>query len=50
MEASKVVSIPSVNKGDSQSASKIISELSTDAAVIVFSGTHTKNDYSKTIG
>ncbi len=39
--ASKVVSIPSVNKGDSQSASKIIAELSTDASVIVFSGTHT---------
>ena len=39
--ASKVFSIPSVNKGDSQSASKIIAELSTDASVIVFSGTHT---------
>ena len=39
--ASKVVSIPSVNKGDSQSASKIIAEFSTDASVIVFSGTHT---------
>ncbi|MAO71960.1 MAG: electron transfer flavoprotein subunit alpha [Flavobacteriales bacterium] len=39
--ASKVVSIPSLNKGDSQSASKIIAELSLDACVIVFSGTHT---------
>ena len=39
--ASKVVSIPFVNKADSQSASKIISELSSDASVIVFSGTHT---------
>ena len=39
--ASKVVSIPSVNKGDSQSASKIIAELSIDASVIVFSGTYT---------
>ena len=39
--ASKVVSIPSINKGDSQSASKVISEYSADASVIVFSGTHT---------
>ena len=42
MEPSKVFSIPFVNKGDSQSASKIIVELSTDASVIVFSGTHTQ--------
>ena len=39
--ASKVFSIPSIHKGDSQSASKIIAELSADASVIVFSGTHT---------
>ena len=39
--ASKVVSIPFINKGDSQSASKIITDLSLDASVIVFSGTHT---------
>lgn len=39
--ASKVISVSSINKGDNQSASKVISEYSTDASVIVFSGTHT---------
>ena len=39
--ASKLISVPSINKGDSQSASKVISEYSSDASVIVFSGTHT---------
>ena len=34
--ASKVISVPSINKGDSQSASKVISEYSSDASVIVF--------------
>ena len=39
--ASKVISVPSINKGDNQSASKVISDLSADASLIVFSGTHT---------
>jgi len=39
--ASKVISVSSINKGDNQSASKVIAELSADASVIVFSGTHT---------
>ena len=39
--AKKVISIPGVNKADSQAASKIISELSSDTQVVVFSNTHT---------
>ena len=39
--ATKVISVPLINKGDSQSASKVISQSSMDASVIVFSGTHT---------
>ena len=46
----KSISIPSVNKGDSQSASKIIAELSTDVNVIVFRNTYCKNDCSKIVG
>ena len=39
--ASKVVSIPNINKGDSQSAAKVFSDLSSDSSVIVFSNTYT---------
>ena len=34
--ASKVVSIPNINKGDSQSAAKVFSDLASDSSVIVF--------------
>ena len=39
--ASKVVSIPNINKGDSQSAAKVFSDLSSDSSVIIFSNTYT---------
>ena len=39
--ASKVVSIPNINKGDSQSAAKVFSDLASDSSVIVFSNTYT---------
>lgn len=38
---SKVISVENINKGDSQASSKIISELSSDSNVVVFSNTHT---------
>ena len=39
--ATKVVSVPNINKGDSQSAAKVFSELSSDSSIIVFSNTYT---------
>ena len=39
--ASKVVSIPNINKGDSQSAAKVFSDLASDSSVIIFSNTYT---------
>ena len=39
--ATKVVSIPNINKGDSQSAAKVFSDLSSDSSVIIFSNTYT---------
>jgi len=39
--ALKVVSIPNINKGDSQSAAKVFSDLASDSSVIVFSNTYT---------
>ncbi|MBT5858612.1 MAG: electron transfer flavoprotein subunit alpha/FixB family protein [Flavobacteriales bacterium] len=38
---SKVISVENINKGDSQASSKIISDLSSDSNVVVFSNTHT---------
>ena len=39
--ATKVVSVPNINKGDSQSAAKVFSDLSSDSSVIIFSNTYT---------
>lgn len=39
--ASKIISVPSVYKADGQVVTKIISELSQDSSIFVFSGTHT---------
>ena len=39
--AKKVVSVPNINKGDSQSAAKVFSDLASDSSVIVFSNTYT---------
>lgn len=39
--ASKVVSVTAINKGDNQSVAKIMADLSAEASVIIFSGTHT---------
>ena len=39
--ASKVVIIPNINKGDSQSAATVFSDLALDSSVIVFSNTYT---------
>ena len=39
--ATKVVSVPNINKGDSQSAAKVFSDLASDSSVIVFSNTYT---------
>ncbi len=38
---SKVISVDNINKGDSQASSKIISDLSSDSNIVVFSNTHT---------
>ena len=38
---SKVISVENINKGDSQASSKIISDLSSDSNIVVFSNTHT---------
>tara|TARA_B100000902_G_scaffold302663_1_gene290680 strand:- start:28619 stop:29599 length:981 start_codon:yes stop_codon:yes gene_type:complete len=39
--ASKVISVPSINKGDSKSASQIFTDLSSDAQLFIFSNTIT---------
>ena len=39
--ASKIISVPSVYKADGQVVTKIISDLSQDSSIFVFSGTHT---------
>ena len=39
--ASKVISVPSVYKADGQVVTKIISDLSQDSSIFIFSGTHT---------
>jgi len=39
--ATKVVSVPNINKGDSQSAATVFSDLALDSSVIVFSNTYT---------
>ena len=38
---SKIISVPSVYKADGQVVTKIISDLSQDSSIFVFSGTHT---------
>ena len=39
--ATKVVSVPNINKGDSQSSAKVFLDLSSDSSVIIFSNTNT---------
>ena len=39
--ATKVVSVPNINKGDSQSAAKVFSDLASDSSAIIFSNTYT---------
>jgi len=39
--AKKVVSVPSINKGDNQSVAKVLADLSSDSSVIIFSNTYT---------
>jgi len=39
--ATKVISVPNINKGDSQSAATVFSDLALDYSVIVFSNTYT---------
>ena len=39
--ATKVISVPNINKGDSQSAAKVFLDLSLDSSVIIFSNTYT---------